>query len=139
MISFSGMEFTLTFLAVERFSYNPMQITKMFLLIGVTLIFAQGFFVRRFVGRVGEKRMAILGIFIGLVAFFMLSIVKSEMSFYISLFLMSTGVAFISPTLTSLTSLHSNENDQGLHLGVFRSSGSMAHSNWTFVGRFDIF
>ena len=89
MISFSGMEFTLTFLAVERFSYNPMQITKMFLLI-MTLIFAQGFFVRRFVGRVGEKRMAILGIFIGLVAFFMLSIVKSEMSFYISLFLMST-------------------------------------------------
>tara|TARA_B100002019_G_scaffold284459_1_gene292157 strand:+ start:181 stop:1512 length:1332 start_codon:yes stop_codon:yes gene_type:complete len=128
MISFSGMEFTLTFLAVERFSYNPMQITKMFLLIGVTLIFAQGFFVRRFVGRVGEKRMAILGIFIGLVAFFMLSIVKSETSFYISLFLMSTGVAFISPTLTSLTSLHSNENDQGLHLGVFRSSGSMARA-----------
>ena len=41
---------------------------------------------------------------------------------------MSTGVAFISPTLTALTSLHSDETDQGFHLGVFRSSGSMARA-----------
>ena len=36
MISFSGMEFTLTFLAVERFDYAPSAIAKMFLLIGFT-------------------------------------------------------------------------------------------------------
>ena len=41
---------------------------------------------------------------------------------------MSTGVAFISPTLTSLTSLFSSEQDQGFNLGVFRSSGSMARA-----------
>ena len=128
MISFSGMEFTLTFLAVERFSYNPIQIAKMFLLIGVTLIFAQGFFVRRFVGKIGEKRMALMGIFIGLFAFAMLSSIQGEKWFFFALFLMSTGVAFISPTLTSLTSLYSSEQDQGFHLGVFRSSGSMARA-----------
>ena len=49
------MEFTLTFLAVERFDYAPSAIAKMFLLIGFTLILAQGFFVRRFVGPLGEK------------------------------------------------------------------------------------
>ncbi len=128
MISFSGMEFTLTFLAVERFAYEPLQIMKMFLLIGGTLIFAQGFFVRRFVGRIGEKRMAISGIFIGIIAFAMIALIKDEAIFFVSLFLMSTGVAFISPTLTSLTSLHSGDNDQGFHLGVFRSSGSIARA-----------
>ena len=128
MISFSGMEFTLTFLAVEKFSYDPIQIAKMFLLIGITLIFAQGFFVRRFVGTIGEKRMALLGIFIGFFAFAMLSSIRGETWFFVALFLMSTGVAFISPTLTSLTSLYSSEQDQGFHLGVFRSSGSMARA-----------
>ena len=128
MISFSGMEFTLTFLAVERFSYEPIQIAKMFLLIGITLIFAQGFFVRRFVGTIGEKNMALLGILVGLFAFAMLSFNGGEIWFYFALFLMSTGVAFISPTLTSLTSLFSSEQDQGFHLGVFRSSGSMARA-----------
>ena len=68
MISFSGMEFTLTFLAVERFNYAPADIAKMFLLIGFTLIVAQGFFVRRFVGPVGEKKLALIGIFIGVMS-----------------------------------------------------------------------
>ena len=58
----------------------------------------------------------------------MLSYSSTEFVFYIALFLMSTGVAFISPTLTSLTSLNSSEQDQGFHLGVFRSSGSMARA-----------
>ena len=128
MISFSGMEFTLTFLAVERFAYSPREIVNMFLLIGLTLIFAQGFFVRRFVGKMGERRMALWGIAIGTLAFLMISNSFNETTFFIALFLMSCGVALISPTLTSLTSLHSSENDQGFHLGVFRSSGSMARA-----------
>ena len=128
MISFSGMEFTLTFLAVERYSYQPKDITVMFLLIGFTLIFAQGFFVRRFVGRIGEKNMALQGILIGFLAFLMLAIPSSETNFFFALFLMSCGVAFISPTLTALTSLHSSEKEQGFNLGVFRSSGSVARA-----------
>ena len=58
----------------------------------------------------------------------MISAIQGEAWFYVSLFLMSTGVAFISPTLTALTSLHSKDTDQGFHLGVFRSSGSMARA-----------
>jgi MFS family permease len=128
MISFSGMEFTLSFLAVERFNYTSWDIAKMFLLIGFTLILAQGFFVRRFVGPLGEKKLALIGIFLGIIAFAMISLIHGEPWFYVALFLMSTGVAFISPTLTSLTSLHSKDTDQGFHLGVFRSSGSMARA-----------
>ena len=72
--------------------------------------------------------MAISGIFIGILAFGMIALIKDESWFFVSLFLMSTGVAFISPTLTSLTSLYSSEETQGFHLGVFRSSGSIARA-----------
>lgn len=128
MLSFSGMEFTLTFLAVERFDYKPMDLAKMFLLIGGTLILAQGFFVRRFVGVIGEKKMALLGILIGSAAFVLISQSFGEYEFFFALFLMAAGVALISPTLTALTSLHSGEKEQGFHLGIFRSSGSMARA-----------
>ena len=73
MISFSGMEFTLTFLAVERFSFSPQDLGEMFLLIGGTLILVQGFVVRRFVGQMGERNMAHIGIFIGVFAFIIIS------------------------------------------------------------------
>ena len=128
MVSFSGMEFTLTFLAVERYLYEPRDITSMFLLIGFTLIFAQGFFVRRFVGKIGEKNMALQGIFLGFFAFIMLALPSSETWFFFALFLMSCGVAFISPTLTALTSLGSSGTGPGFILGIFRSSGSIARA-----------
>ena len=92
------------------------------------LDFCPRFFVRRFVGKMGERRMALWGIAIGTLAFLMISNSFNETTFFIALFLMSCGVALISPTLTSLTSLHSSESDQGFHLGVFRSSGSMARA-----------
>ena len=139
MISFSGMEFTLTFLAVERFNYDPMSLGKMFLLIGLTLIFVQGFFVRRFVGKIGEKNMAMLGIILGFISFVIISQSFETNIFYSGLFLMSAGVALISPTLTALTSLHSGEGDQGFHLGVFRSSGSMARACGPMLAGFAYF
>ena len=127
-ISFSGMEFTLTFLAVERFAFSPKELGEMFLLIGGTLIFVQGVVVRRFVGRLGERNMAHLGIFIGVFAFLFISLSQSFEWFYPGLFLMSTGVALISPNLTDLTSLSSSETEQGVNLGIFRSCGSIARS-----------
>ena len=128
MVSFSGMEFTLTFLAVERYAYKPLDITSMFLLIGFTLIIAQGYIVRKFVGKIGEKNMALQGMLLGCLAFLLLAIPTNESWFFFALFLMSCGVAFISPTLTALTSLHSNEQEQGFNLGIFRSSGSIARA-----------
>ena len=128
MISFSGMEFTLTFLAVERFVYTPADNTRMFLLIGLTLIVAQGVLVRRLAGPVGERNLALCGVVFGAAAFCFLSAAGEETLFYVGLLLMSVGVAFTSPTLTALASLHSCESSQGFHLGVFRSSGSLARA-----------
>ena len=100
----------------------------MFLLIGGTLILVQGFVVRRFVSRMGERNMAHLGIFIGFFAFLVISYSQSYSWFYPGLFLMSSGVALISPTLTALTSLSSKDTEQGVNLGIFRSCGSIARS-----------
>jgi MFS family permease len=128
MISFSGMEFTLTFLAAERFFYEPDDNIRMFLLIGLTLIVAQGVLVRRLAGPVGERNLALCGVIFGATAFCCLAAAGEETLFYVGLLLMSVGVAFTSPTLTALASLHSSEGSQGFHLGVFRSSGSLARA-----------
>ena len=140
MISFSGMEFTMTFLAVERFSYSPDQIAWLFVLIGGTLIFVQGIIVRRLAAPVGEKNLAMSGIVVGSIAFIILSqagIGSTSETIYefsnaplfnLGLILMSAGVALISPCLTAMTSLFSGESQQGFHLGIFRSAGSLARA-----------
>jgi len=147
MISFSGMEFTLTFLAVHRFGCEPHEIAWMFVLIGCTLILVQGLAVRRLAAPVGERNLALTGVAVGVVAFFILSqagvnleqaSIDSSVAqrweflnapfFLIGIVLMSAGVALISPCLTAMTSLFSEENRQGFHLGVFRSAGSLARA-----------
>ena len=72
--------------------------------------------------------MAHLGMIIGIIAFSVIALADSGSLFYPGLFLMSSGVALISPTLTALTSLNSADSEQGLNLGIFRSCGSIARS-----------
>ena len=59
--AFSGMEFTLTFLAAERHGFGPRDNMWMFVFIGLVIAFVQGGVVRRVVPRVGERKVAAVG------------------------------------------------------------------------------
>ena len=126
--AFSGMEFTLTFLAAERFLYSPAQNGYIFLYVGFILILVQGGIVRRMTPKIGEKKTAIAGLIFGVVAFILLSRSDTQFLFYLSLTLMAFAGGFVNPSLTSLVSLYSNEDKQGANLGLFRSAGSLARA-----------
>jgi MFS family permease len=126
--AFSGMEFTLTFFAVERFSYSPAQNGYIFLYVGFLLVLIQGGIVRRLSPKVGEKRMAIAGLAFGVIAFLLLSKSETQLLFYVSLTFMALAGGFVNPSLTSLVSLYSTDDKQGYHLGLFRSAGSLARA-----------
>jgi MFS family permease len=128
MLAFSGMEFTLTFLAVERFAFSPMQNGGMFVFIGIILVLVQGGIVRRLATPVGEKNLALAGLCSGVVAFICLALAMKLGLFFGALALMATSIGLASPTLSALVSLYSNESDQGANLGIFRSAGSLARA-----------
>ncbi len=128
MISFSGMEFTLTFLAAERLSFKSLENGLMFLLIGFVLMIVQGVVVRRMAPRIGEKKLMMFGFIIAIPSFWILSMSQNLTFFLFGITGMSTAVALVSPSITSLVSLYSDEREQGLNLGVFRSAGSLARA-----------
>ncbi|MFQ3223904.1 MAG: MFS family permease [Lentimonas sp.] len=128
MLAFSGMEFTLTFLAVERFQFSPAQNGGMFVFIGFVLILVQGGIVRRLAGPVGEKRLAVAGIACGIAAFLVLAVALNLGLFFGALALMAFSIGLTSPTLSALVSLYTKEAEQGAALGVFRSAGSLARA-----------
>lgn len=139
MLAFSGMEFTLTFLAVERFEFSPSQNGGMFVYIGLILIFVQGGIVRKFAHPIGEKRLAVVGIACGIFAFITLSLAVKLFLFFGALALMAFSIGLVSPTLNALVSLYSKENDQGVNLGLFRSIGSLARAIGPLVAAFTYF
>lgn len=139
MLAFSGMEFTLTFLAVERFNFSPAQNGGMFVYIGLILVLVQGGIVRRLAHPVGEKRLAIAGLAFGVTAFLAIAMTVKIGLFFGGLALMAFSIGLTSPTLSALVSLYSSENDQGANLGVFRSAGSLARAIGPLVAAFIYF
>lgn len=128
MLAFSGMEFTLTFLAVERFAFTPAKNGLMFVYIGFILILVQGGIVRRLSGKVSEKHTSTFGIGLGAFAFLLLAFALNLSPFFLALGVMAFSIGLVSPTMSALISLYASEQEQGAALGVFRSAGSLARA-----------
>lgn len=131
LLAFSGMEFSLTFLAVDRLQYTPLQNTYMFLFIGLVLTVTQGTYVRRQSVRIGSKAIALQGlaaVIPGLTLVGLAGIFQSSLILYAGLLLLAAGSAMATPCLTALASVYTPENDQGRILGIFRSLGALARA-----------
>ncbi len=122
---FSGMEFTLTFLAVERLGYTSMDNAYMFIYIGLIIGLVQGGYVRRKAHQVGEKKMAFHGLLCLIPGLVILAIANATWMLYGGLLFLAMGSAMVIPCLTSLVSLYSPANLQGQSLGIFRSLGAL--------------
>lgn len=128
IFAFSGMEFTLSFLGVQRFAYTPGDITKMMVFIGFILILVQGGIVRRLAPKIGEKATALGGLVLVSIGLALLSAAETQGTLYTGLGFMAFGSGLSIPTLTSLVSLYATPEEQGAALGVFRSIGSLGRA-----------
>lgn len=128
LLAFSGMEFSLTFLAVEIFAFGPGQNAIMLVFIGLVLAFVQGGYVRRKADILGPRTLAIRGLILvtpslALVGF--AAKIASLPMLFVALFGLATGGALIIPCLTALVSMYSPVAEQGRYLGTFRSLGAL--------------
>ena len=128
MTAFSGMEFTLTFLAVDRFLFSTVQNGIMFVYIGLILVITQGLLVRRFNPILGEYKLSTFGLTSGVLAFILLSQSTEIILFFVALAFMALSIGLTSPSMSSLASLSANNQEQGEILGLFRSAGSFART-----------
>jgi len=129
---FSFFETLITFFMVDRFNYTPRDLVGVFVFNGCVSIFTQGFLVRRFVPKIGEKRAAVYGL--ASVALGMLGIglavglARSVPLLFVALTFCSVGSGFANVGLASLISLYASPEEQGKVTGIFRSLGFLARA-----------
>lgn len=128
LAAFAGMEFSLTFLALDRLDYTPLQNAYMFLFVGFILAFVQGMYVRKRSPIIGPKRMAIHGLLMTVPGLVLVGSAHSNVVLYLGLLFMAVGSAQVIPCLTALVSLYAPNHEQGRLLGVFRSLGALARA-----------
>jgi MFS family permease len=134
IFAFAGMEFTLTFLAKDRFGYTAAKNGLIFLFLGFIIAIVQGGMVRRLAPKYGEQRLVFIGISLVLPGLVIIGICSTEWVMYLGLLLLAVGSSLVTPCLTSLVSLYTPEDRQGETLGIFRSLGSLARAMAPLVG-----
>lgn len=126
ILIFAGMEFTLTFLAKDRLGYTSLDNGYMFIYIGVLIALIQGGVVRRSANKVGEAKMATLGLILIIPGLAIVGYAYTNFWLYFGLTFLSVGSAMVIPCLTALVSLNAPQEQQGKAIGIFRSLGSLA-------------
>lgn len=128
IVAFAGMEFTLTFLAKDRFQYTAAQNGYLFLFIGIVIAVVQGGVIRRLAPKYGEKKLVIVGLACVLPGLLLVAICRQQWVLYLGLFFLAVGSSLVTPSLTALVSLYTPDDRQGEVLGVFRSVGSLGRA-----------
>lgn len=139
IILFSGMEFTLPFLAAERLHFDSKANGYLFVYIGLMLVFVQGFLIRKLAVKIPERTLAIFGTVTGLISFAAFALSLNSTNFYIACAFLALSIGLVSPSLSAIVSLLSNENQQGINLGFFRSAGSLGRALGPITAAFFFF
>ncbi len=134
LVAFAGIEFTLTFLTKERFAYEPLDMAKMFVFVGLIIALVQGGLVRRVAPRFGERRVAMLGMLLTVPGFLLIGSASTTTGLFTGLACMAVGSALVMPCLSALVSRYTPADRQGLALGAFRSMGSLSRATGPIVG-----
>ncbi|MEZ6046991.1 MAG: MFS transporter [Planctomycetaceae bacterium] len=114
-LAFAQLESTMALLT-EHFGLSPRANFYVFAYIGVLLMLSQGFLIRRLIPVLGEKKMAIIGVFLmvaGLIAIAAVAEYGTLNQMYLVLPLSIVGFAAFNPSIQSMLSLNSSEADQG--------------------------
>jgi MFS family permease len=125
-LAFSGMEFTLPFLAAERFHFLPSTMWRIFVFLGLVLMVTQGGIVRRAAPRFGEKNLLLAGLVFMFAGIVIVGFSHSLGGLYWGLAGIGLASGLTNPSASALVSLYSRADQQGRFLGVFRSLGALA-------------
>jgi MFS family permease len=130
LLAVAGMEISVTLHARDRFQFRQMDMAYLFLFMGVIVATIQGGLIGRFVRKVGERGVIVIGAACFTVGFVVVPSIWRVSLLYAVAFLIAVGQGLCYPALTALVSKVSPENERGSLLGLATSVGSLAR----FIG-----
>ena len=134
LLSFSAMEFSLMFLAADRFDFGVRDTAALFVFIGLTIAVVQGGLVRRLAPRLGERRLVLAGFGILVLSFAWVGACDSVRALYTGAGGLALGSALAMPSLGALVSRYTSADRQGLALGSYQASGALARAFGPILG-----
>lgn len=130
--SFSIMTYAFVLYTIHRFEYTAEQNGYIFAFIGILAVIFQGGLFGKLAGKFGENPLMIIGCLMMTASLFSIPYIGPASGGLAALLIMTTvlavGNSLASPSIMSLASKISHENEQGKTLGVLQSGASLARA-----------
>ena len=120
-LAMANMEASLFLLVKDDFGWTLVQAGLGFAYVGLIMVFTQGFLVRRFLPKWGERKVLFLGLILGGVGFVGIGFSATIPMMAIAVTLLGIGNGLTHPSITGSISLLSGKKEQGLVMGVNQS------------------
>ena len=124
-LAMSTMEATLVLYTKDKFGWGLKEVSFGFAYIGVCIVVTQGYLVRKFIPRFGEKQVLRTGLVFMAIGLSGIAIAKSIWVLAITQTFLAVGVGFTNPSTLGAISLLTNSDEQGRILGTTQSMASL--------------
>ena len=132
---FAGLEGTLALLTEDKWGQGIRGNGLLFTYVGFVLLVAQGWLVRKYLPKAGEKRFAQIGCVLLSAGMLGIAAGGAGLGWVLPVLAVAVlGFAMISPSMSSLLSLHTPADMQGEILGVGQSGLSLSRIFGPFLG-----
>lgn len=125
-LAVTQLETTFAYFMLHRFGYDELGVGLVMLAMAVVMGGIQGGGMKRLSARYAERRLALVGLGLMSLAFFLVPLPSTVAFLMLPLFVAAVGRGISQPPMMSLVSLASDEGSRGLVLGVFQSTASAA-------------
>jgi MFS family permease len=125
-LSFSAIPVTVPLLTIDYYGFTEVDMSYVFIFIGLVQVLLQGFAIRKLVESLGEEKLIVLGPFIMMLGIISMPLFRGILFFELSIVLISVGVGVTNTAVPGLISLMSPPERQGRVLGLTQSVGSIA-------------
>lgn len=124
-IAFAGMTSNISVFAINAFGMQTTDLAILFTIVGVVNVVVQGGLVRQLAPKVGEKRLALIGLALLILSYLGIAFAPALWMLYPLTAISSIGNALTLPTLAALAANSVSSNNQGKLAGVSASLGSL--------------
>jgi predicted MFS family arabinose efflux permease len=132
--AFAMMESTFQLVAEHAWQMDAVGVGNLFGVIGLVGIVVQGGLIRRLVPRFGEARLVRAGLTLQGLGLLLLATAPAGAQVWVGCAVLATGSSLSNPSLQSLISRGTSEDEQGAVLGVTQSFSAMARASAPVLG-----
>src|SRR5258708_4544791 len=113
---------------IVALGWKQLQLTFLFIIIGVTAAAVQGYFFGKIVRGTGERALGVAGAFGMAVAIAIVPLLTSSLQLYGWTFVLAVSNSLFSPAATGLVSVYADPDEQGTMLGAAQAISALGRT-----------